>query len=58
MRQRPLPRGHPDDLRELERLVPDCRDMGGHRTFAYGMGHGIWLSGQQQSDNRKEAGAS
>jgi hypothetical protein len=55
MRQRPLPRGHPDGPRVLGRLVPDCRGTGGHGTLAYATDHGIWFSGQQQTDNRKEA---
>jgi hypothetical protein len=42
----------------LERLVPDCRGMGGHPTLAYATDHGIWFSGQPQTDNRKEAEAS
>jgi hypothetical protein len=58
MRQRPLTCGHPDGARVLERLVHDCRGMGGHPTLAYATDHGIWFSGQPQTDNRKEAEAS
>jgi hypothetical protein len=58
MRQRPLTCGHPDGPRMLERLVPNCRGLCGHCTLAYAADHGSWFSGQQQSDNRKEAEAS
>jgi hypothetical protein len=58
MRQPPLTCGHPDRPRDLERLVPDRRGMGGHRTPAYATGHGSRFSGQPQTDNRKEAAAS
>jgi hypothetical protein len=57
MRQRPLTCGHPDGPRELERLVPDCRGMCDDSTLAYGMNHGIGLSGQRQTGRQKEAKA-
>jgi hypothetical protein len=58
MRQRPLTCGHPDGPRELERLVPTAAACASTARSPTGMDHGIWFSGQQQTDRQKEAEAS